>query len=293
VLLLFLILITLPLLARASSAAGGASRKSWSVRWQPVRLVNGAPIEFRVTPPVRLESLAGEWFEHQVFFSLNPRTKGWYGIAGVSVGTRPGAYVLRLKGKTRAGQEIVFERKIAVHAARYPSIAVRVAAKFTEPSPEQLKQIKLATDVKAEVFRHVEPEREWSGKFRAPVTARVSDLFGTRRVFNGETKSVHEGLDYAVPPGTPVAAVNAGSVILARPLYFEGNCIVLDHGQGLLTLYMHLSKFNVKEGDQVKRGEIIGLSGGTGRATGPHLHLAVRWQGVYVNPATLLELNLP
>jgi murein DD-endopeptidase MepM/ murein hydrolase activator NlpD len=78
-----------------------------------------------------------------------------------------------------------------------------------------------------------------------------------------------------------------------RPLYFEGNCVVLDHGQGLLTLYLHLSEFKVKEGDVVERGQVIGLSGGTGRATGPHLHIAVRWEGVYLDPATLLKLDLP
>ena len=88
-------------------------------------------------------------------------------------------------------------------------------------------------------------------------------------------------------------AVNSGHVILARPLFFEGNCAVIDHGQGLLTLYLHLSKFSVKEGDDVSKGQEIGLSGGTGRATGPHLHLAVRWQGVYLNPQVLLKLKLP
>ena len=87
--------------------------------------------------------------------------------------------------------------------------------------------------------------------------------------------------------------MNDGTVLLARPMYFEGNFIVLDHGQGLLTLYLHLSEFKVKEGDFVKRGQIIGLSGGTGRATGPHLHVAVRWQGTYLDPASLMRLRLP
>jgi murein DD-endopeptidase MepM/ murein hydrolase activator NlpD len=90
-----------------------------------------------------------------------------------------------------------------------------------------------------------------------------------------------------------VVALNRGTVLLARPLFFEGNCIVLDHGQGLLSLYMHLSRLDVKEGDQVAKGQEIALSGDTGRATGPHLHIAVRWQGIYVNPATLLTLRLP
>jgi len=103
---------------------------------------------------------------------------------------------------------------------------------------------------------------------------------------------MHQGLDYAVPAGTQVSALNAGTVLLARPLFFEGNCVALDHGQGLLTLYLHLSEIKVKEGERVARGQQIGLSGGTGRATGPHLHVAVRWQGVYLNPATLLNLRL-
>jgi murein DD-endopeptidase MepM/ murein hydrolase activator NlpD len=76
-------------------------------------------------------------------------------------------------------------------------------------------------------------------------------------------------------------------------LYFEGNCVVIDHGQGLLTLYFHLSEFRVKESDPVKIGQVIGLSGGTGRATGPHLHVAVRWQGTYLDPASLIRLQLP
>jgi murein DD-endopeptidase MepM/ murein hydrolase activator NlpD len=133
------------------------------------------------------------------------------------------------------------------------------------------------------------------GKYHsiAASVPKISDVFGTSRIFNGKVQSVHQGLDYAVPEGTPVAAVNSGTVVLAQPLYFEGNCVVLDHGQGLLTLYMHLSKIEVKEGDRVTSGQKLGVSGGTGRATGPHLHVAVRWQGVYLNPETLLSLQLP
>ena len=137
------------------------------------------------------------------------------------------------------------------------------------------------------------PSREWKGSFAPPVNAEISDVFGVERVFNGSVQSTHQGLDFRVPSGTSVAAVNSGRVILARPLFFEGNCVVIDHGQGLLTLYLHLSEFSVKEGDDVSKGQPIGLSGGTGRATGPHLHLAVRWQGVYLNPQVLLKLNLP
>jgi murein DD-endopeptidase MepM/ murein hydrolase activator NlpD len=296
--LLSLVLMILAVLCSSSSQAAQAAAKSkaasfWSVRWRPAQLVNGSPVEFRVKPPSRLDSLSGTWMGHEVYFSFDARSKTWYGIAGISLETKPGAYPVQLKGTTPRGQEAAFERKITVRRGRYPSIAVTVARRFTEPSPEQLRQINADKTIKQDVFRHLEPQREWSGAFRPAVVARISDVFGTRRVFNGETQSLHQGLDYAVPQGTPVHALNSGTVLLARPLYFEGNCVVLDHGQGLLTLYLHLSEFSVKEGEAVKRGQEIGLSGGTGRATGPHLHVAVRWQGVYVNPATLLKLNLP
>jgi murein DD-endopeptidase MepM/ murein hydrolase activator NlpD len=168
-----------------------------------------------------------------------------------------------------------------------------VPKQYTEPSAEQLQKIDQDKALKEHAFARVTSEREWAGSFRSPAKAEISDVFGTSRTFNGRVQSVHQGLDYAVPEGTPVTALNRGTVLLAQPLFFEGNCVVLDHGQGLLTLYMHLSKVEVKEGERVTGGEKIGLSGGTGRATGPHLHVAVRWQGVYLNPATLLSLKLP
>jgi murein DD-endopeptidase MepM/ murein hydrolase activator NlpD len=266
---------------------------TWAIHVQPAKLVNGSPIVFQVAAPTRMTRLSARWLEHEVLFSNDATSKIWYGIAGVSLETRPGTYPLELKGITSRGAEISFVRKFAVRPAKYPSVAVTVAKRYTEPSQQELERIHQDKTVKQDVFRQTDPQREWLGKFHAPVDARISDDFGTRRTFNGKVQSMHQGLDYAVPPGTPVSAANTGTVLLASPLYFEGNCVVLDHGQGLLTLYLHLSDIKVKPGERVKSGQEIGLSGGSGRATGPHLHLAVRWQGVYLNPATLLTLKLP
>ncbi|MGA8153524.1 MAG: M23 family metallopeptidase [Terriglobales bacterium] len=240
-----------------------------------------------------MESLSGKWLDHEVFFSFDARSHSWFGIAGVSLETKPGKYALVLEGKSRAGNTLSWQRSIAVAKGTYRRIVVNVPKRFTEPNPEQLQEIKEDQSVKHDVFSRTDSQRDWSGRFLPPVNAPVSDVFGTTRTFNGQTQSVHQGLDYGAPQGTPVAALNRGKVLLARPLFFEGNCVVLDHGQGLLTIYMHLSKFAVKEGEQVARGQEIALSGGTGRATGPHLHVAVRWQGIYLNPATLLTLKLP
>jgi len=290
---LVLFIVSLLLVRSGRAAPVGKGVESWSVRWQPVELINGSPILWQVNSPVRLESLSGKWFDHEVFFSFDARTRLWYGIAGVSLETHPGTYSLALTGKNGDGKEISFKRQIAISKGRYRRIEVSVPKQFTEPNPEQLSEIEEEQALKKDVFARMDPKREWEGRFLPPVSASISDVFGTARVFNGETQSMHQGLDYAVPSGTSVAALNRGNVLLARPLFFEGNCVVLDHGQGLLSLYMHLSKLEVKEGDQVAKGQEIALSGGTGRATGPHLHIAVRWQGIYVNPATLLSLNLP
>ena len=269
------------------------SLKTWAVNTQPARLVNGGAVAFQVRTPSNLQALSGQWLGHRVDFSFDARTKAWWALAGIGLNTRPGSYVLALKGVTRQGNETSFRRKFLVMAGKYRSVAIRVAKQYTEPDPEQLRTIAEDKAIKQKAFEEVTPRREWAGSFRAPLQAPISDVFGTRRVFNGKVQSVHQGLDFAASAGATVSAVNAGTVLLARPLYFEGNCVVLDHGQGLLTLYMHLSQFEVHEGEHVQRGQALGLVGGTGRATGPHLHLAVRWQGEYLDPAVLLGLRLP
>jgi murein DD-endopeptidase MepM/ murein hydrolase activator NlpD len=276
-----------------------ASAANWTVRTQPTRLINGGPVLFQVTPPKRLTSLNGTWIGHELSFSFDTKSKTWFAIGGISLETTPGTYPLELAGETTARklpiQKVSFSRKFLVAKGKYPKIEVKlsVESKFTEPSPEQQKQIQEGQEIKKDYLSRVTPEREWSGKFAEPAVAAISDVFGSQRIFNGKTSSPHLGLDFRLPSGTPVEAMNEGTVLLARPLYFEGNFVVLDHGQGLLTLYLHLSEFKVKEGDHIKRGQVIGLSGGTGRATGPHLHVAVRWQGIYLDPAKLMQLPLP
>ncbi len=241
---------------------------------------------------MKLKALSGKWLEHEISFVPDPKTRSWNAIAGVGLSVKPGVYTLSLDGATSKG-DVSFERRVRVRAGTYRTTAITVESKYTAPSPEQLEIIARDKQIKQETFSKVSAEREWSGPFTPPLDAPFSDVFGTQRTFNGQVRSVHEGLDFAAKAGSPIAALNTGTVLLARPLYFEGNFVVLDHGQGLLTLYLHLSEFKVKEGDKVERGQELGLVGGTGRASGPHLHIAVRWQGVYVDPAILLKLKLP
>jgi murein DD-endopeptidase MepM/ murein hydrolase activator NlpD len=272
-----------------------ASAASWTIHSQPAQLVNGAPVLFQVKSPTKLESLTGTWLGHQLTFSYEATTKTWFALGGVSIETTPGKYMLQVTSEPAAGKTFTVMKAFTVARTQYPQIKVEltVEKKFTEPTPEQTEQIAEGVKIKQDYLSRVTPTREWDGNFTAPADAAVSDVFGSQRIFNGKAQSPHQGLDFRVPTGTPVAAMNSGTVLLARVLYYEGGFVVIDHGQGFLTLYLHLSEFKVKEGDTVKRGQIIGLSGGTGRATGPHLHVAVRWQGTYLDPARLLQLPLP
>jgi murein DD-endopeptidase MepM/ murein hydrolase activator NlpD len=249
-----------------------------------------------VKSPAKLDSLTGSWLTHRLTFTYDASTKTWFALGGVSFETEPGKYTLELTGQSATSKApLAFSHAFLVARANYPKIKVELSVekKFTEPTPEQLKQIDEDQKTKQEYLNRVTPDREWDGKFTAPADASISDVYGSQRIFNGKAQRPHYGLDFRVPTGTPVAAMNSGTVLVARFLYFEGNCVFLDHGQGLLTLYFHMSELKVKEGDTVKRGQILGLSGGTGRATGPHLHVAVRWQGAYLDPARLLQLPLP
>jgi murein DD-endopeptidase MepM/ murein hydrolase activator NlpD len=275
----------------ASYAAGATA---WTVSAKPAKLLNGAPVLFEVRSAYRFDSLTGSWCGHQLTFSYDSSAKLWFALAGVPFETKPGKYALELAGE-RAGSKVAVKREFPVGAASYPKIKVELSVekKFTEPNPEQTAQIEEAKKIKSDYFSRPATERSWDGTFTAPVEAETSDVYGSQRIFNGEAQSPHWGLDYRVHTGTPVKAMNSGTVLLARFLYYEGNFVVIDHGQGLMTLYLHLSELKVKAGDAVKRGQEVGLSGGTGRATGPHLDVRVRWQSTYLDPARLLQLPLP
>ncbi len=233
----------------------------------------------------------GEWLGHKVeFFRAHPGAD-WIALAGADVEAPLGPSRLHITVHA-GGSDADLSRTIDIHAAHYRTGTLSVAPQFVEPGPEALKQIDAESKIKAAVFAASAPQPLWHGSFRAPVPAQATDSFGTRRMFNGKLASVHKGADFRAATGTPVHAGNSGIVVLARPLYYEGNCVIIDHGLGLFTLSMHFSRIDVHEGQHVKTGDRIGLSGATGRVTGPHLHWAVRWQGAYLDPVKLLHLNL-
>ena len=272
------------------SVAQSRSKSSSDISLVPAIVEAGSPELIRVSAP-GATLVTGEWLGQKVQFFESNDMKSWLALAGVDVESPAGAS--KLKIRVYMGTDTAdFEREVEIHPAHYRTGKLTVAPKFVEPGPDELKEIAADAELKAKVFASSAFEPLWHGDFHAPVRAAPTDSFGTRRMFNGKLASIHKGMDFRAPTGTVVHASNSGVVVLARHLYYEGNCVIIDHGLGLYTLSMHFSRIDVREGQHVVAGDRLGLSGATGRVTGPHLHWAVRWQGAYLDPGKLLRLNL-
>jgi len=279
------------ILTRSPSAQPATAQTVDRVTITPAAVVAGSPELICVRAPATA-TVSGDWLNQKLQFFRGRDKQAWYALAGVDVKAPTGSSTLKISARTATGAAIDLSRGVEILPAHYRASTLTVAPNFVEPGPDELTRIKAEVELKSKVFASSAAEPLWSGDFRAPVHAAPTDSFGTRRTFNGKLASVHEGMDFHAATGTPVHTGNSGVVVLAQPLYYEGNCVVIDHGLGLFTISMHLSRIDVHEGDHVVTGQLLGLSGATGRVTGPHLHWAVRWQNAYLDPAKMLRLDL-
>ncbi len=274
-----------------AAVSGLASAPGDAVTLTPALVVVGSPELIRVAKPDAAR-VDGEWFGHKIEFFRGKDGPNWYALVGVDVEAAAVPTTLRITATLKNEKTVDLSRNIAIHAAHYRTGTITVPPKFVEPGPEEQAVIAAAIEAKKKAFATTADTPLWSGSFTAPVKAAATDSFGTRRTYNGKLASIHKGTDFRAATGTPVLAGNAGVVILAQPLYYEGNCVMIDHGLGLMSISMHLSRIDVKPGQHLEKGAQIGLSGATGRVTGPHLHWAIRWQGSMLDPAKLLKMNL-
>jgi len=228
-------------------------------------------------------------------------------LVGIDLATPPGTYPLvvevghparsapsqrraaagRRGHDGRNGQPLRLTALLTVRAKEFPREDLAVDRRYVEPDARSLARIRREQTRLDAILAVASPRRLWRGAFLVPAEGPLGSPFGLRRFFNGEERSPHAGQDVRVPEGTPVVAAEDGRVVLAAPLYFSGNTVILDHGLGLFTLYFHLTAFRVREGAFVDRGVPIGRSGKTGRVTGPHLHWAARLSGARIDPLLL------
>lgn len=230
--------------------------------------------------------------DQRVEFFAAPSTGVWLALAGLDVETPPGPLALKTSLRAQGGPAVAQERLLEIEPATFPVQELTVAGKYVTPAKTDAERAEAEAARLHKLFTRGEPKRLFEGAFASPIAGAPSARFGERRVFNGRPRSPHSGADLRAKTGTPVKAPAAGKVVLAGPLFFQGKTVVLDHGLGVTTLYAHLSRIAVKPGAAVKKGQVIGQVGATGRVTGPHLHWALKWRAARVDPFSLTALDL-
>jgi murein DD-endopeptidase MepM/ murein hydrolase activator NlpD len=183
------------------------------------------------------------------------------------------------------------ELTLNVLPKEFPVAEITLQPEKVELSAEDEKRAEMETEMLKAVWE-TDTERLWQGDFIIPVDNNFSTAFGVKRIMNNVKTSVHTGLDIRGKTGEPVKATNRGRVVVAEDLFFGGNALVLDHGQGIYSYYMHLSKFRAEVGDLVEKGDVVGDVGSTGRATGPHLHFGIKISETNANPLSVTMLPL-
>lgn len=209
------------------------------------------------------------------------------GIGAVAFDEKPGRYAV----KVRDGFGREKKLWITVKKGLFETVRLTLPDGKVNVSPNDLAIVEEENAVLRSLFL-TNSERRWEEPFRMPVEGAISTPFGVKRIMNGTWTSVHRGIDIKGREGDEVKAANCGSVVLSRELFFGGKTVIIDHGQGIFTLYMHLSHTFVSVGDHVKKGDVIGFVGSTGRTTGPHLHFGVKVADISVNPVSLMNLRL-
>lgn len=238
-----------------------------------------------VTLPEQADAPRAE-YRDQPLLVIREDGKRWIAIAGIPLTAKPGTDHIELAD----GQRLAFN----ITDRKYPEQHIKLTnQKHVTPDPEHLKRIQRELAEQIAAYRTFSARQPSNLLFDRPVDGRLSSAFGLRRFFNGEERNPHSGLDFAAPTGTSIKAPAAGQVILVGDYFFNGKTVFVDHGQGLISMFCHLSSIDVKVGDELARGAHVGKVGATGRATGPHLHWNVSLNNTRVDPSIFIGAFMP
>ncbi len=254
--------------------------------------VPGEPLRVVVRSAEPLDDLSVRLLDEDVFMSRSGAIEGseiWTGWGVVDLMQEPTTTTVDVRGVTASGREAIASRAFVIEAKEFPVENLSVSQKYVTPPPEVTARLEKERAKLAAIYASRMPIPPLASPFVKPVPGEPTSVFGTRRMFNGEPRSPHPGLDLRAATGTEVVASGPGRVVLAQDLYYSGYTVIIDHGGGLFTLYAHLSEPSVLEGQIVATGELVGLSGATGRVTGPHLHWGAKIGDVPFDPRALLD----
>lgn len=260
----------------------------------------GSLLLLEVRSRMPMSDLSGEWNGRNVAFwqatNSQPESKTATGdlrraLLGVDLEKAPGTYPVVVNVRTPSGKPATCTVQIPILKGKFATESLHVEKEFVEPNPEQIQRANEERDRLRAIFDQVTPQKLWTGEFRVPLDGvTTGSNFGKRRILNGQPGSPHSGVDFPAPTGTSVHAAQNGRVVLAQELFFAGNTVVIDHGLGIYTFYGHLSEIDVKVGDDLESGQVLGKVGATGRVTGPHLHWGLTIERARVNPLQLVKL---
>jgi murein DD-endopeptidase MepM/ murein hydrolase activator NlpD len=233
-------------------------------------------------PPVVL------WMGNKVFLVANAQKTEWYGYLVADLTAKPGHYrvLVRMPG---SGKEKQVELEIS--KKNYGVRRLTLPKNMVDLDSQTLQRVKKESKRMKGLWEATPSPPLWRGPFIRPVPGKVVGTFGQRSIINGQPRSPHSGVDLKSERGAPVMAVNRGLVVLTGDHFFTGLTVVIDHGGGILSMYFHLDRIAVQQGERVKKGHIIGLVGSTGRVTGPHLHWGMRINGDRIDPLRLVALS--
>ena len=225
--------------------------------------------------------------------SIDGKKKRWLSVPGdenlkfalVAASYRQKGEIKLINGLKSGDETIIFK----IVEGEYKKEKITVEGNKVTPPKDVLKRIEEEREEANKIYATANVGLKFDSKFILPMSSAVTSPFGTARVFNGTLKSYHGGTDFRAAVGTSVIAANDGIVAIAKDRYYAGGSVVIDHGEGIYTQYYHLSALNVKVGQSVKKGDIIALSGASGRVSGPHLHFGVIVGGVQVNPINFVK----
>ena len=250
----------------------------------------GEVVVIEVRPSEPAVSVRATAFGSTIRFFSDGSSHVWRGIIGIDLEARPDDYPVAVRATLGNGDMARTTYLLSVQPKEFPTRQLSVNPSFVNPPANVLGRIRREASRQTEIFQTSTAERQWEGGFLRPVSGDSTSSFGRRSVYNGEPRSPHSGTDFRAGEGTPVAAPNAGTVVMAGDLYFSGNVVIIDHGWGLYSFFAHLSAIDVEEGETVERGQLVGNVGATGRVTGPHLHWTVRLNDARVDPLSLMVL---
>lgn len=228
--------------------------------------------------------------KQNINFEKNPfKQNSYYALLPISYYQKLGTYRVIIS-YIQNGKKVFEGKDLEVIDGNFKSEVINVKPSKFKPDASREKRTKQEYIDAMKVYNSKSEKLYWSEDFIYPMKSKITSSFGTKRVYNGELKSFHSGTDFKAANNTPIIASNSGIVSISQDRFYSGNSIVIDHGHGVYSCYFHLNKMNFKVGDFVKKGEVIGLSGDTGRVTGPHLHYAFRINGTQVNPLQAIEI---